>query len=154
MAPPKRHALAHLRGNFLVANDRQVCCIANATVTRLSAFDDGPKTGMVFITTVSLFDATGTRSTLSTFRKGRAVDTWTETVAVKSLTDLQHGATYSRTGRAGDKLADIRLSVTRKGDELLGVKEAKESNAPDSSFANRTQTRLKKKPQQQRPRRA
>jgi hypothetical protein len=119
----------------------------NATITRLSAFDDGPKTGMVYITTVSLFDATGTRSTQSTFRKGRTVDTWTETAAVKSFTDLQNWAmTYSRTGTDGDKLADIRMTVTRKGDELLTVKEVKEPNAPDSSFANRNQTRLKKKP--------
>jgi hypothetical protein len=45
------------------------------TVTRVTSFDDGPKAGLVYITTVSLFDATGGQATSGMFRKGRAVDT-------------------------------------------------------------------------------
>jgi hypothetical protein len=110
----------------------------NATITRVSAFDDGPKTGVVYITTVSLYDPTGARMAQSTFRKGRAVETWTERVEVKSFADLSNWTmTYSRTGTDGNSTSDIRLTTTRK--------EVKTPNAPESTYATRNQTRLQKK---------
>ena len=61
-----------------------------ATVTRVSAFDDGPKTGTVYITTVSLFDAKTSRTTYAVFRKGRAVETVTDDAVVRGYKDAQH----------------------------------------------------------------
>ena len=55
-----------------------------ATFTRVSRWGDGPKTGTVTITTVSLFDTTGASVTHAMVRKGRAVETWTETVSLQA----------------------------------------------------------------------
>ncbi len=123
----------------------------NATVTRVSAFDDGPKTGMVYITTVSLFEASNSaanapaRMTQSSFRKGRPVETWTENVSVQSFTDLQNWTMiYSRTGTDGNAQADIRLTSVRSGNTLTTVKEVKKPGEPDSAYAFRNQTVLKR----------
>jgi hypothetical protein len=122
-----------------------------ATITRVSAFDDGPKTGMVYITTVSLYEPTNgaanarAKLTQSSFRKGRPVETWTENVAIQSYTDAERWTLiYSRTGTDGNDAADIRLTSMRNGDTLTTVKEVKKPSEPDSAYAFRNQTVLKK----------
>ena len=60
-----------------------------ATMTRLSSFDDGPKTGVVTITTVSLFDASGI-VTSAMFRKGRVVEMWSDAARVSVYEDATH----------------------------------------------------------------
>jgi hypothetical protein len=129
----------------------------NATITRLSAFDDGPTTGLVYITTVSLYEPVAadgikgatrpgapSRMTQSTFRKGRAVDTWTENVTIQSYTDPERwSVAYTRTGTDGNSPADIRLTTTRNRNTLTTVKEVKKPGEPDSAYAFRNQTVLR-----------
>lgn len=114
-----------------------------ATLTRLSSFDDGPQTGIVHTTTVSLFDKTGSSVTSAMFRKGRAVETWTEAVRISAYQDaLNWVLVYQRRGQDGNSAADIRITQTRRGAELTALKEVKTIDAPDSAYALRNQTVL------------
>ena len=116
-----------------------------ATITRLSAFDDGPATGMVHITTVSLFDAASARVTSAVFRKGREVEVWTDQAEVlRHDGDKAWSVVYRHVGTDGQDAAEIRVTQTLAGDELLAVKEVKAVDAPDSAFAFRNQVRLKR----------
>ena len=113
-----------------------------ATMTRLSSFDDGPKTGVVTITTVSLFDANG-MLTSAMFRKGRAVEMWSEAARVSAYENATHWTlVYHRRGQDDDKAADIRITQTRRGAELTALKEVKPVDAPDSAYVFRNQTVL------------
>ena len=117
-----------------------------ATVTRVSAFDDGPKTGAVYITTVSLFDAKTSRTTYAVFRKGRAVETLTDDAVVRDCKDALHWTVmYTRKGADGNSQAAIRVVQSLDGNELTELKEVKLVNAPDSEYAFRNQTRLRRK---------
>ena len=117
-----------------------------ATVTRVSAFDDGPKTGMVYITTVSLFDTKTSRTTYATFRKGRAVETLTDDAVVRDYKDAQNWVvTYTRKGTDGNSPADIRVTQSLSGTELTELKEVKPVSAPDAEYAFRNQIRLRRK---------
>lgn len=113
-----------------------------ATMTRVSSFDDGPQTGVVTITTVSLFDASG-MLTSAMFRKGRAVEVWKEAARVSAFVDATHWTlVYQRQGQDDNKAADIRITQTRRGAELTALKEVKPVDAPDSAYAFRNQTVL------------
>lgn len=113
-----------------------------ATMTRVSSFDDGPQTGLVTITTVSLFDASG-MLTSAMFRKGRAVEVWKEAARVSAFVDAAHWTlVYQRQGQDDNRAADIRITQTRRGAELTALKEVKPVDAPDSAYAFRNQTVL------------
>lgn len=114
-----------------------------ATLTRLSSFDDGPQTGMVYITTVGLFDKAATQLTSATFRKGRAVETVSDEARVTQWLDAQHwSVVYQRRGLDNNRAADIRVTQTRKGAELRTVKEVKAVDEPDAAYTFRNQTVL------------
>lgn len=118
-----------------------------ATLTRLSAFDDGPQTGTVHTTTVSLFEAGGARVTHALFRKGRAPELWSEDTRVTAHGSTEQWTTVSsRRGQDGGQPADIRITQTRRGSELRAVKEVKAVGAPDSDWAFRNQTVLTRLP--------
>ena len=117
-----------------------------ATLTRVSAFDDGPKTGTVYITTVSLFDAKTSRTTSATFRKGRSVETLSDDVIVRDYKDAQHWTiVYSRKGADGNSQAEIRVIQSLAGTELTELKEVKPISALDSEYKFRNQVRLRRK---------
>ena len=121
-----------------------------ATLTRESRFDDGPARGTVLITTVSLYDASGSRVTAASFRRGREVETITEQARV-----LQHGgptqwqAEWLRQGVDGDQPSDIRVTVTRRGDELRAVKEVRAlrpAGGAEAAWVFRNETVLRRQP--------
>jgi hypothetical protein len=115
----------------------------NATLIRVARFDDGPKSGFVHITTVSLFSPDGTQLSSASFRKGRAVETSTQKVNLLRYHDAQHWAlVYLEQGFDGDKPAALRVTQTRDGDSLVALKEVKPVDAPDSAYAFRNTTRL------------
>ena len=118
-----------------------------ATLTRLSSLDDGPQKGLVHITTVSLFDKTGSSITSAMFRKGRAVETWTQAARVSAYQDaLNWALIHQRQGQDGNSAADIRadsrITQTRRSAELTALKEVKPVDAPDSAYTFRNQTVL------------
>lgn len=115
----------------------------NATLTRLSTFDDGPKVGNVFITTVSLFDPKGQRVTSATFRSGRAVEMTTDDATVSAWQDASDWTVvYQHRGTDGNQPADIRVTQTRRVNQLTTVKEVKPAGQPDSTYVFRNQTVL------------
>ena len=118
----------------------------NATITRVSAFDDGPKTGIVYITTISLFDAKTSRGSHAVFRKGRAVDVWTDDAKVTTYKDTQNWTiVYQHQGTDDSKPADIRITQSRAGSDLIALKEVKSVGTADTAYVFRNQVRLKQK---------
>ena len=114
-----------------------------ATVVTTSAYDDGPKTGTVWITTVELFDAKAGKVSSASFRKGETSEVSTEAVRVAAFTDATHWTLVtSETATDDDKPADIRSTETRDGATLRSLKEVKPVGAPDTAWRGRNQSRF------------
>lgn len=118
-----------------------------ATLTREARFDDGPARGTVLITSVSLYDESGSRVTAASFRRGRAVETSTETARVTQHTSpTQWTAEWHRRGPDGGQDSDIRVTLTRRGDEMRAVKEVRAAGAETAPWAFRNETVLNRQP--------
>lgn len=116
-----------------------------ATVIRITAFDDGPKTGFVYITSASLYDAPKSTVATTTLRKGRAVETSTETIITIAYTDPTHWVVrYEEDGTDDDKPAMLRTTETRDGDTVKTVKEVMPKAEAAKGWQFRNQTRLTK----------
>lgn len=112
------------------------------TQVRRSAFDDGPS-GTVWIVSTSLDQPETNRVTTATFRAGREPELLSETVAVAAYVDAEHWTlVYSQTGEDDDAPAEIRITETRDGPELLSVKEVRPVGTGDDAWRFRNQTRL------------
>ncbi|EGF93273.1 hypothetical protein ABI_17130 [Asticcacaulis biprosthecium C19] len=115
------------------------------TVTRLSSFDDGPQTGMVFITTTTLYGDTGATSAM--FRKGRVVEVVTDQARVARAVDAVHWTViFERDGVDGGQESHIRETETRDGDTLTRLKEVKPLGGEDSAYVFRNITVLSRAP--------
>ena len=113
------------------------------TFIRTSSFDDGPKVGLVWITSVSLYDPVKNRVTTATVRKGRPIEAETETVTMLKFTNPQHWSVrYEHDGTDDDKPATLRTTETRDGDKLLSVKEVMPASEMAKGWQFRNQTRL------------
>lgn len=111
------------------------------TQIRRSLFDDGPDKP-VWITTVSLDDRAAGTVTSAAYRAGRAVELSVETVTVTAYVDPTHWSiVYGRTGQDGDSMAEIRVTATRDGNDLLEIKEVRPAGSSEA-WAYRNQTRL------------
>lgn len=95
------------------------------TTIRTAAFDDGPTTGIVTITTVSIIDAAAATMISAGFRKGRATELLTDSIASFTAgSDTAHWTLVTtRTATDGDGIADIRETTTRDGTTLTTLKE-------------------------------
>ena len=113
-----------------------------ATLIRRSLFNDGPN-NPVWITTVSLDDVVAATLTSASFRAGRAPELSTEAVEVAAFIDATHWTLiYRQTGDDDDAPADIRVTETRDGGELVEMKEVRPVGAGDEAWRFRNQTRL------------
>lgn len=114
-----------------------------ATVIRVSSFDDGPKTGFVYITSASLYDTAKSTVTTTTLRKGRPVVSSTEIVTTVTYTDPTHWVVrYDNDGTDDDKPALLRTTETRDGDTVTAVKEVMPKTQTAKGWQFRNQTRL------------
>lgn len=114
-----------------------------ATVIRVSSFDDGPKTGFVYITSASLYDTAKSTVTTTTLRKGRPVESSAQSVTTVTYTDLTHWVVrYANDGTDGDKPAMLRTTETRAGDILMAVKEVMPKDQTAKGWQFRNQTKL------------
>ena len=95
------------------------------TVVRTAAFDDGPKTGIVTITTVTQIDPATGRESYAAFRKSREPDSGAAQLTLGSaLRDLTHWTIIAtETRKDGDSLAVVRETTTRNGTSLVTLKE-------------------------------
>lgn len=95
------------------------------TLVRKAAFDDGPKTGTVWITTVELLDPATGLETSAGFRKGRKpeLDSATLRLGAPAL-DAAHWTLVSETdGRDADRPARLRVTTVRDGAVMTTLKE-------------------------------
>ena len=117
-----------------------------ATQIRVADFDDGPAAGNVRITTVSMLGKDGVSETSAGFRKGREV-----TLSTARLT-LQPGASgptgwtlvAEETATDDNRPARLRYTTTRKGDELVTLKEVDFTDDAGETWLVRNRTTLKR----------
>ena len=95
------------------------------TTVRTATFDDGPKTGTVWITTLVQVDPKAGRVTYVAARKGRALDSGSAAVAlVAPAKDAQHWTLIETELRQdGNGMAQVRETTTRAGDSMITLKE-------------------------------
>lgn len=95
------------------------------TTIRTAQYDDGPKTGIVTITTVTLVDPATSTLNYASFRRSRAPDSGSaKIVEVVPGVDAAHW-TMVTTERRGDgnDVAQVRETTTRTDDTMTTLKE-------------------------------
>jgi hypothetical protein len=115
----------------------------SVTLIRTADYDDGPKTGNVRITTVSMLAADGTHESSATFRKGKTVDVEISTLQLTSARDAMHWTLVETlNGTDDDRPATIRLTTTRDGDSLVTLKEVDFTDDAKTEWLARNRTTL------------
>lgn len=115
------------------------------TTIRTSRYDEGAAPD-VFITSISAFDAQSGLYETAGFRAGRAMYVTREAVALaEPARDAEHWRlVFTERATDDDRAADVRVTLTRNGDETLAVKEVDYLDDPDVRFEFRNQTRLRR----------
>lgn len=113
------------------------------TMIRTSRFDEGDAPD-VFIVSMSAFDTQSGLYETAGFRAGRAMYTTREAVALaEPPRDAEHWRlVLTERGEDDDRAADIRITLTRDGDDTLAVKEVDYLDDPPVNYEFRNQTRL------------
>lgn len=114
------------------------------TLLREAQFDDGPKTGLVWISSLALLDPQVGMETVMTARKGRGTtsDTYSVRLAAPAR-DATHWTIVSETtGRDGDSPARLRETLTRDGDTLTTLKEVDLLDDVGETWIQRNRSRL------------
>lgn len=116
------------------------------TLIRSAAFDDGPQTGIVWITTVSQFDPARGSEAYAMFRKGRELDTGTRSVALAvPARDQTHWTIVTlETRKDGDSQAQVRETTTRDGASMVTLKEVNPLDDGKDEWLPRNRTVLKR----------
>lgn len=114
------------------------------TLIRTADFDDGPKTGIVRITTVSILD--GLNETGASFRKARKPELSTTGLALLPTSqDAAHWTlTETETATDDDRPARIRLTTTRDGARIVTLKEVDFTDDRDETWLTRNRTTLER----------
>ena len=117
------------------------------TLIRTADYDDGPKTGNVRITTVSLLTDNGTEETGATFRRGRAVELETAKLSLDPASASSNSWTMIETssGSDDDRPATLRLTTTRTGNKLVTLKEVDFSDDQKTEWLVRNRTTLERR---------
>ena len=114
------------------------------TLIRTADYDDGPKTGNVRITTVSMLASDGIEESGATFRKGRPVELTTARLilgaASKSKGDWSMVETSD--GADNDRPATLRLSTTRSAGKVVILKEVDFKDEGKTEWLVRNRTTL------------
>lgn len=97
----------------------------------------------VYIVSMSAFDSASGLYETAGFRAGRAMSVSRETVSVSEARDAEHWTlVFTERGVDDDRAADIRITLTRDGDQTLARKEVDYLEDPAVTFEFRNQTRL------------
>lgn len=117
--------------------------IDGVTTLRRSDFDDGPKVGMVRITTVELLDPKAGTVTAGTFRRGRAAELTIYNVRIVSTKDATHWTMVEETkAQDNNRPAMLRLTTVREGDAVDTLKEVDFLDDTKTEWLKRNRTRL------------
>lgn len=113
------------------------------TLIRHADFDDGPKTGIVTITTIALLDPATGREQSASFRKGRETDVTTATLKLTRAEALDHWTLEeTRDGKDDDRPARIRETTTRDGRVMVTLKEVDFLDDTGEAWLTRNRTTL------------
>ncbi len=116
------------------------------TISRRATFDDGPKVGNVFITSLEMLGPDGTTEYSTGFRAGRVPELGTATLTLASATDAAHWTMLAlEEGTDDDRPARIRLTTTRDGASLVTLKEVEFLDEPGEQWFSRNRTVLTRK---------
>jgi hypothetical protein len=116
------------------------------TLIRTADYDDGPTTGNVRITTVTILADNGTEETAATFRKGRAVELDTAKLSLNAASTKDNWTMIeTSSGRDDDRPATLRLTTTRSGTKLVTLKEVDFSDDSKAEWLVRNRTTLEKR---------
>jgi hypothetical protein len=114
-----------------------------ATTLRKSDFDDGPKVGLVRITTVELFDPVKSAVTSGTFRRGRTAELMTYSVRIAEAKGATQWTMIEETKAEDDnRPAMLRLTTVRDGDSVETLKEVDFLDDTKTEWMKRNRTRV------------
>lgn len=113
------------------------------TLIRRAAFDDGPRVGTVFITSLAMLGPDGTTEYNTSFRAGRTPELGADTLTLTAATDAEHWTMLAtRDGMDDDRPARIRETTTRDGARLVTLKEVDFLDEPGQAWLSRNRTVL------------
>jgi len=113
------------------------------TQLRVADFDDGPKTGNVRITALSLFDPAKSIEYSSSFRKNRVPDLDTAALTLASGRDATHWTLVATIkGDDDDRPATLRETTTRDGATMVTLKEVDFLDDTKAEWLTRNRTTL------------
>lgn len=113
------------------------------TLIRHADFDDGPKVGIVTITTVALLDPATSREQSASFRKGRETEVDTATLRLTRAEAVDHWTLEeTRDGRDDDRPARIRETTRRDGATMVTLKEVDFLDDKAETWLTRNRTTL------------
>ena len=114
------------------------------TTVRTAAFDDGPKTGTVWITTLVQVDPKAGRVAYAGARKGRVLDSGSAALALAvPAKDAQHWVLIeSELRQDGGGMAQVRETTTRDGDRMITLKEVNPVDDGKDEWLPRNRTML------------
>jgi len=115
------------------------------TLSRRAAFDDGPRVGMVYITSLAMLGPDGTTEYSTGFRAGRTPELGADTLTLAAATDAEHWTIRAtRDGEDDDRPARIRETTTRDGASLVTLKEVDFLDEPGEQWFSRNRSVLEK----------
>lgn len=118
-----------------------------ATLIRTADYDDGPKTGIVRITSVTLLGPDGAEETGATFRKGRPVELSRAKLSLdaKSVSAEDWIMIETVSGSDDDRPATLRTTTTRRGKSLVTLKEVDFGDDAKIEWVVRNRTTLERR---------
>jgi hypothetical protein len=95
------------------------------TTVRTAQYDDGPQTGIVTITSMTMVDPAAGTASYALFRKGRAADIGlARIVDFRPGADAQHWTMVTTQSRSdGGSMADVRETTIRSGTSMTTLKD-------------------------------
>jgi hypothetical protein len=111
------------------------------TFIRTTDFDDGPKIGIIRITSISMVASDGVTEYSNSFRKGRVPELTNATLRVGSYTDAAHWVMMSEgAGMDANRPATLRLTTTRDGARVVTLKEVDFTDDDKAEWLTRNRT--------------
>ncbi len=120
----------------------------NATLQSVAAYDDGPKAGTVYISSLSALNAETGAWESASFRKGDAMETGSVALSLPTapIDDTHWTVVTTMDGTDGDSPAVIRHTITRDGATLTTTTEYDRKDDGRDEFAFRNQQVVTLKP--------
>jgi hypothetical protein len=115
------------------------------TILRRAEFDDGPRVGTVFITSLAMLDKDGATEYSTAFRAGRTPDLSAYTLTLAAAADAEHWTIRAELdGTDDDRPARIRETTTRDGASLVTLKEVDFLDEPGEQWFSRNRSVLER----------